>query len=263
LTASDLTTLAVIGIWSYFALSSTSNTGSWFELPVLPTLVVLLVALACRTTVTSIAIFGVSVLTGGLVFFADSTNHFGSPTTWNFKSASVVAFDSRGSLRTYADAFLPVDTTPSIEETDQQLRAEASATTELARAITETSAENGRRPVVFLATQDPFVNTNSIALEVFIAENYQLPIGLLKNEAEYGYSYNEQLTEPRFGQPNLVVIGPNSASPAASSFSPLSDPLSALPAVRSAGFTYARTVQLPDGRNLELWWRDVGATSVR
>ena len=257
-TTSDVGSLVVVVGWSYLALSSTRNTGSSFELPMLPALVILIVALACRNRVLEITTLALAVATGSVVFVADSGRHFDPPASWTIGSRSIEAFDSRGWLRAYSDGFLPPSLATGRADADEYLRAQSIAARTVTDALLDTAAEHDRRPVVFLATQDPFVNTNTIALDAFIATGRLLPMGLLADPAVTGVSLEDRLNEPRYGIPNLVVVGPNASTPAGAAFSPSSTPLAAIPVLRESGFTPVRSVTLPDGRSLEIWWRDAG-----
>ena len=254
----DWMTIIVFVVWSYFALSSTMNTGSWFELPVLPALIILIVCAACWNRVAAIISLTLALVTSIAVFWGDSGSSFDPPVSWKLGPASSVAFDSRGSLTTYADAFLPDSATATRSQLSDELRAELRTTNQLAELLQNEAQSHGRRPVVFFATQDPFINTNSVGLASFIQTGRQLPVGLLPDEKATGVPLLERLTNPIYGLPNIVVTGPNSVNASAAAFSPMTSPVDSVSALTEAGFSPSKTLSLPDGRVLQIWWRESG-----
>jgi hypothetical protein len=249
-------TIIVFVIWSYFALSSTMNTGSWFELPVLPALIVLIVCAACWNRVATIISLTIALVTSIVVFWGNSGSSFDPPVSWKLGPASSVAFDSRGWLNTYADMFLADAATATRSQLSVELRSELRTSNRLAELLLNEAQSHGRRPVVFFATQDPFINTNSVGLASFIQTGRQLPVGLLPDETTTGVPLLERLTNPNYGLPNLAVTGPNSVNASAAAFSPMASPFDAVPALTTAGFSPSKTLSLPDGRVLQIWWRE-------
>jgi 4-amino-4-deoxy-L-arabinose transferase-like glycosyltransferase len=256
--AGDVCAVAIVLVWSFFALSSTANLGSGFELTMIPMAVVLVVSAASRSRPATVITTSCCLLTATLVFAIDSSALVtGTPVVARFGSWSVVAFDGRGSLAIYADTFLP-GPVPSQASVDAVLRANQRVTEALASLIVATTKAHGRQPVILLATEDPFVNTNSLGLEVQLQTGQQPGMGLVQPPSVAGASFVGQLTEPRFGEPNIVMVGPNATDRIAATWGPIPHPLAVIPALRSTGFTLAGSVRMPDGRTMQVWWKDVG-----
>ena len=175
-----------------------------------------------------------------------------SVTTSRSARSHTILYDDRGLLISYSTGFLP--RRPAVEV---QLRRWEQSNRLLTDAIFREGARRGKpTPVVFFAVQDPFVNTNSVAL-LAQERGVSLPIGLLVPPDQAGESFAIQMQDPRRGVPDLVILGAPSTNAAAAAFSPLpaSDVGAARRAAQTDGFREQSTVALPDGRRMQLWWR--------
>ena len=256
-------------LWSYLALSSTANIGSYFELTFYPALLVLLIIASTRTKRELTLVFWSGMLVACISFTASSGPWYErTPAIWGEGNASLVALDGRGSIglyaeicgiteqyvlnNQYADWKLP---RPNLQ---LFLNEQSDATTHLSTSIANIARLHNRSPVVLMATQDAFVNSNTVAFNLFQILGYLPPLGLFVPPVNGKPSFYEQVTLPNYGMPNIVITGPNSPVPAAASFSPLKNPLEVLPALTKAGFSHEGSVRLPGGRILQIWWRDIG-----
>jgi hypothetical protein len=249
-------TVTLVLVVDYVVLSSTRNTGSDFELTLLPAAVALLVSGASlcgrigRTT-------GLAAATVAAVFSLVAANGLlpGGPKAQRITVGSLnpVVYDDRGSLLYYSTRFLP----QPLDRIEPALRTWQTAANRMTDTLFREGAERHKPiPVVFFAVQDPFVNTNSVALRAQ-QRGISLPVGLLLPRTQAGEPLAAQLQDPARGVPDVVVIGPPSANDAAAAFSPLS--ADEMPAARAAaradGFHLSGSVTLPDGRGMQLWWR--------
>ena len=254
--ARDEFALAVFLVYNYFALSSTVNQGLYFELPIISPLVILLVAGASRTKWSSRIVAALCLVVAATVFVVDSGPWVrGKPVTWGIGSFAVVAFDAHGTLLTYIG--LPVSQYSPTKQSDY-LKASAHANRQLSAMLIRISREHGRSPVLLLATQDLMTNTNSLSLDLYELLGYQPPVGIVESPGHGVSSFFDQLTLPQYGEPNLVIVGPNSNLASASVFDLLAHPLRLTPVLRRAGFSIKGRVTLADGRVLQIWWKDVG-----
>jgi hypothetical protein len=268
--AGGTATVAVFLVISYLLLSSTRNTGSGFNLPLVPAAVILLVAVASR--VPRVA-WPVCVTACGLAaafsLVAQSSLLPGNSLvtrTVSFGPVNMPLFNSEGNLLVYADAVfegcsardLCVRPGAAPASTEGFMRKWLPGANRAASIIETDSLSRGRLPVVFFAVQDPFFNTNTVDLAYQMAYHEGLPTGLLRLPSMAGESLVRQLEMPQLGMPNLVIAGPASSATAAKNFSPLTDEGATERALRAAGFTPIDHLRLPDGRVMTFWWIDRG-----
>lgn len=249
-------TLTVVLVVDYLVLSSTQNTGSDFELPLLPAAAALLISGAAQAgRWTGRVALVVATVSAIFAFVAANGVLPGGPVRKHVELGrfDLVGYDDRGPLLFYSSRFVP----PASAGSEPLLRRWQIANETLAGTLFLVASQHGTAaPVVFFAVQDPFVNTNSLAL-LAQERGISLPIGLLVPPAQAGESLAAQLQDPARGVPDAILIGSPSRDSAAAEFSPLSakDMNRARAAARRDGFTQATAIRLPDGRSLELWWR--------
>jgi hypothetical protein len=116
---------------------------------------------------------------------------------------------------------------------------------------------------VFFAVQDPFFNTNTVALVAQLDYSSSLPIGILNPPEVAHTSYLDELEEPRFGEPNFVIEGPLPMTAFSAAFSPDNRQSTVIAVLRRDAFRMVDTIRLPDGRVLGIWWKDRGASFSR
>lgn len=267
--AGDPLTVALFVVLSYLVLSSTRNAGSDFELALIPAAVLLIMAAASRaggvawpvalTVCTAAAVFSFAAESGVVPGSTSTTRSI------SLGSLSMPVFDSRGSLFRHAE--LVFGGCPSIvvcmhvppPTTDSQYLVRWLAAVDTGAGLIHADAlARDRDPVVFFSVQDPFFDTNSVDLAYQLAFHQALPTGLLVPPSQAGLSLIRQLEAPQLGEPNLVVVGPPSAVARSRAFSPLTDPGVVRAALRSDGFSEIGRLILPDGRVMQLWWKERG-----
>jgi hypothetical protein len=251
----DRCSLAVVLIWSFLALSSTRNRGDGFDLTLVPALVTLLVSAASRMRHAALLLAACTL--AAMVSFAGDGGLVSTSTATSVSmfGKGFVVVDGRGSLVRYTDAFVSSPT--SRTSVDTLMRAEADAGRDLAVLVIRTAATHHRSPNVALATQDPFINTNSLDLDLELADGRVPSVGLL-HQTTTSNGIADQLNDPHVATPNLVVVGPNPTNPHARAFAPLSDPSVVVADLVAAEFRVVGGVALPDGRTLQVWWKDRG-----
>jgi hypothetical protein len=249
-------TLTIVLLIDYVVLSSTRNIGLHFELPLVPATAALLVSAASRSG-RSGRLIALSVAAAAATFALVSANGLlpGGPESkpLTIGPFSMTEYDDRGPLLYYATLFVPGAASGSSSVLRQWERTDHL----LADTLLAEGAQRGRpAPVVFFAVQNPFVNTNTLALRAQ-QRGISLPIGLLVSPKVAGESLAAQLVDARRGVPNVLILGQPSRNPRAAAFSPLQ--AKDMPAVRRAartvGFERTSTLTMPDGRIMELWWR--------
>jgi hypothetical protein len=247
-------TVTLVLVVDYAVLSSTRNPGSSFELPLLPAAAALLVSAASMSGRTG-RILALTASTGAAAFSIIAADGLlpGPPERRDVQlgPVSVTAYDDRGPLLYYSTRFLPA----TAGGTEPLLRRWARSNRDLTSTLFEQAAQHRKPvPVVFFAVQDPFVNTNSLAL-LAQERGVTLPIGVLASPKQAHESFAAQLQDPARGIPDVVIIGPPSANPAAETFAPPVDMTAVRRAAHVDGFHKSSDVVLPDRRHMELWWR--------
>ena len=248
-------TVTFVVVFDYVLLSSTRNGGSYFELPLLPATAALLVSAAATSGRTGRAI-ALTAAAGAAAFsIVAAEGLLPGPASRNELTVgplSAIAYDDRGPLVSYSTRFLPA----SKAGTESLLRRWQRSNVALADTLLTGAANRGKPvPVVFFSVQDPFVNTNSLAL-LAQERGISLPIGVLVPPREAGgESLAKQLQDPARGVPDVMIIGPASANPAAKQFAPTVGTAAVRKAATLDGFRHSGDVVLPDGRDMQLWWR--------
>jgi hypothetical protein len=249
-------TLTLVLTVDYVILSSTQNIGSHFELPLLPAVAALVISAASLSN-RSGRMVALSIAAAAAAFSFGATNGLlpGGPQRKHvtFGRFDMIAYDDRGPLLYYSTLFLP----GSSGSSEQVLRKWERSDHLVADTLLADAARRGKpAPVVFFAVQDPFVNTNTLALRAQ-QRGISLPIGLLVPPKEAGESFAAQLQDPARGVPDAIFIGPPSSNAASAAFSPTgtTDVARVRAAARTDGFAKIDAIRLPDGRSMELWWR--------
>jgi hypothetical protein len=217
-------------VGGYLVLSTSRNSGSWFELPLLPAAVMLAISAASRTEPRVRPLLGGLSVAAAAVSFAGVSGGLpgvsASAVSISAGRTSLTVFDGRGSLLTYATGTGggcrpggPCDPSGSAPGETSYLRQWLRPSQQMASLLHDIAIRRGFGPVVFFAVQDPFFNTNTVDLEYQLAFARSLPTGLLDTGDQAPTAAVAQLQDPARGQPNLVITGPPPAVPAARAFS--------------------------------------------
>ena len=254
----------------YFALSTSQNSGSMFELPLLPATCILASSVASKAPRRARAFVAAACVIAAVVSFASASNAIpGLPQRSVVASAGpihVVAFDDRGHLLDYASGTGggcrlggPCDRSGTMPGESTYLRRWIAPSERMASILHDVATEHDCDPVVYFSVQDPLFNTNTVDLSYQLAYAKALPTGVFKARRDIGESPLHELNDPAAGQPNLVITGP--VSPVSPRFSPLVGERAGVGALREDGFAPVGRLGLPDGRTMRVWWLDRGPCS--
>lgn len=264
---SDLGSLVIVFAWGYLILTSTRNVGSGFEIPLIPPGIVLTVSVAANLPRIARVASAFALCAAAVVAFADQATLLPGgtydKTVITFSALSIPAFDARGVLISYASDFVAggcpalVMCSPGHASVGAKpLKGWNSAAKRMASLLErDAAAHHHRLPVVFFAMQDPFFNTNTVALAAQEMYRSVPPIGLLRPPSQVHMSFTHQLNDPSLGEPDVVITGPPPPTAAARAFSPLPEDRGAIVALTKDGFVRDGSVVLPDGRRMTVWWK--------
>jgi 4-amino-4-deoxy-L-arabinose transferase-like glycosyltransferase len=258
----EATVWAVV-LGGYLALSSSPNTGTFFELPLLPAVCVLAASIAGRVPHPVRGALAAACVAASALSFAGSAGAVpgvaSSEVSVAIGPVQLTALDGRSNLVAYASGTGVVcDSANRCAGEDARnvasyLRRWTTPVQEAASFMRVYAATQSCSPFVFFAVQDPFFNTNTVDLEYQVAYASSLPTGLLVPPPQAGESFDRQLTDPTRGQPDFVITGP--VPPYNRAFSPLLSDRAAVLALRKQGFQSVDSVRLPDGRRMTFWWK--------
>ena len=260
-------TLWIFVAVGYIALSTSQNSGSMFELPLLPAVCILAASTASRCAPWARPTLAAACVVAAAVSFAGVSGRLmGLPPTSVVTSTGpvhLVAFDDRGTLLTYASSTgggcqpnAPCDRGATMPGEAAFLAKWIGPSGRMASLLRSIAGAHACDPVVFFAVQDPLFNSNSVDLSYQLTYAKALPTGLFKAPRDVGESPLRELNDPGLGQPNLVITGPvSSFSPR---FSPLVGDRAARHALKKDGFAPVAHLGLPDGRTMRVWWLDRG-----
>jgi 4-amino-4-deoxy-L-arabinose transferase-like glycosyltransferase len=255
-------------VGGYFVLSTSSNYGSMFELPLVPALCILAVAAASRSQLLVRPFLTAACLTAAALSFAGVSDAIppvsSSSTSVSVGPVNLVVFDGRGTLLRYA--------APGGNACPQGRRCGGAGATgndekaylrewlgpsqTMASFLHGYAAAQSCDPVVFFGVEDPLFNTNTVDLDYQLTFGSTLPTGLIKPPRDSAEQPYEQLEDPARGIPNLVISGP--VAPYNRDFSPTAAPGVERRALKRAGFAPVGRLSLPDGRLMTVWWNHRG-----
>ena len=254
-----LTPAAALGVvlaGGYLALTSSSNDGTAFSLPLLPAVVVLVVAatasirargarLALAAALAAVAVFNVAMKSGSLTQIA-------GPSSADVPGIGAVAVaDARGLIQAEVEAAgYPVgEPTEPLPELQREWLPFAERAV---RSMTELAERRGHRAFLASGFDDLLLSNTRFALASELALEQRLPTVFLKPfpDGDTAASYRAQL---RRAGPDLLITG--EPGPAAAAIALTRAEVET--AARAVGFEVARRFTLPDGRALTLWYRDV------
>jgi hypothetical protein len=264
----------VIWLICLVILTTSSNSGSYFELTLVPAMVVSFVVALGRSTAWRRMVSGVFIAAASGLTMVDqfglapalarysSVSWSGvSVTAFNDSSADFVGpkLKSLGLGGVYwsncggATVTCFYGRTSSI--TTSYLERWSTLNKEVVRFVYSYSLAHGYGPVVFFAYQGPLLNTNTIGLTAQISGR-TLPIGALvppvfRNQT----SLKNQLELPAYGQPNLVLAESKDASGlgADASSDQVRQQVDTL--LRRDGFSLVAEFPLPGAPSMDVWWK--------
>jgi len=241
----------------YVALSSTSNMGTAFALPILPSALVLVVLVASRFPIrflSQAAAVSLVVIAYVQIF---SFAQIGGP----FETVKTSGIEGIGSVpvtdpRAPAVIALSVDTAmPAELRFDEADRGWIEAGGEIARQANEKAATAGRTPVVGVANRDIVMNRNLLQLSTRLGGQPFFPIAQMTPDlGDTAEAYEAALADPDRGQPNVVMTTPDETG----DFEPYVTQAEVVKALRRSGFTPFGEVEMPNGETVTLWWLDRG-----
>lgn len=247
-------TLLVVVVEGYVVLTSSRNEGTAFALPWLPTLVVLAVAAAARVPnralQVALASLFVAVSIVAVVSKSGSIPSFAAPRTVAVPGlGAVTVTDGRGIIQTEVagDGY-------SIGSVTHPLPAMHRRWLPVAREVVVWSlrrASKHHQPLdLTLGLDDRIFGNSRLILAAQLWLHRYLPVDYLRPWAggDSVASYRRQLRTPR--RENALVTG---APPPGS----LLTRAKVEAAARSLGFRRTRSFELPDGRAIWIWWRDL------
>jgi hypothetical protein len=247
LARSDAATVAIVAGCGYAALTSSTNTGFGFSLPVSVLLLPLAVtALRHFRAATGPAIAAVAVIAA--VNLAASSSLWSelsrdrqldlpglAPLSW-INGVPLVVSDIRTQVPGSETRF------------DAGDRRWPRADARLAALLL---AQEGD-PVVAFASRSHILNTNTVALAAVFQAHQGIPMAqLVADEGDTVVAYQRRLTDPQYGVPGLLIT----MSSEAGDYEPHVTQARAEAAARRAGFRLIQTLTLPDRRLLRLWSR--------
>lgn len=249
--------IALITIGSLAVLSSTSNPGERFELPLVPLLVAL--ALVGWRSVTHPERFRVIRRCVPAVVAATS-----AATLVIVTSPAVPLMTVTAGTRSYSavveSSYSVIGQYVSELEGSRFVLPGATGEPWLADSwradafIYSYAAARGYLPIVFFATEGPLFNTNTVQLEEQAHDGRVLPVGVFRDPQQVGMSLVQQLYAPQYGVPNFLIAVSGTE---ATSFTLVPDADTAQTA-REAGFQSVWRLRLPDATWVTVYWRAVG-----
>jgi 4-amino-4-deoxy-L-arabinose transferase-like glycosyltransferase len=248
--------LVVVVVSGYLSLATTANVGSAFALPLLPTVVVLVVALAAQIPVRQLRVAAaagfVLVAAVQLVSFAQ----IGGPLdrirlagVWPFPEVPIV--DPRG------PAIGAVGVTPNELRFGPRDRGWIELAGQVGSLTANKTWSEGRLPILAFASRDRLLNINMVALASLLSPaGGGLPLAQLTADGgDTAAAYRRFLTDPAHGQPNVLAISDGERN----DYEPTVTQAHVAAAARSLGFTPFATVRQPNGELVRLWWLRRGA----
>ena len=260
--------VVVFVVWGYLVLSTTDNSGFLFELPFMPSVLILAADGASRSLRQIRPYLATMCVLAAAISFAGMSDALpgvsSEARSVSIGSFSATAFDGRGSLLGYVSGngsacrpHVACGGSGTMAGETSYLAEWIAPSQRMATLLRDTAAEHECDPVVFFAIQDPLFNTNTVDLDYQLRYLTSLPTALLKPRYQVdGEAPRRQLDDPNLGEPNLVITG--RAASASGNFSPHVGYGQTIQAVRSDGFVRAARLRLPDGRVMTVWWKDRG-----
>ncbi|HEX3243232.1 MAG TPA: glycosyltransferase family 39 protein [Solirubrobacterales bacterium] len=249
---SDAFSVAIVFAAGYLALSTSRNTGSGFTFPIailLPPIAVIALRLHKRAVVPVIAALAIVAAINVLA------NSSLSETMARERSVDVPLLGTMPWISGVPRAVKAIRVQVPGPETrfDDQDRGWPRADVAFSRYVFEELSTAIETPVVAFGTRSRAFNTNTVQLGAQTAFHRIIPVEQLESDRGNGpHAYVARLTHPQFGRRPGVVLTMSSNE---GDFPPTVDQESVEIAARRLGFHLVRTMGLPDGRRLRIWFK--------
>lgn len=247
LVRTDAATVAIVALAGYVALSSSTNTGFGFTLPVS----VLLLPLAATALRRFRAAAGPAIAAVAVVA---TVNLAASSSLWsNLSHERQLDLPGLAPLSLvdgvpFALAEIRAQVPGSETRFDDRDRDWPAADARLASLLL---AQEGD-PLVAFASRSRILNTNTVQLAAVLQAHQGIPMTQLVADAgDTVAAYERRLTDPQYGVPGLLIT----MSSEAGDYQPHVTQARAEIAARRAGFHLIQTLTLPDRRLLRVWSR--------
>ncbi len=250
--------ITIVLVATYLVMTSSSNAGTGFMVPLVPLVVVLGAAAIMKLPSPGRAVL-VAVLACALLVIAVGK----TTVTGQVAQARCVTIplldcvsltDGRGHIQRVVTA-----EGLHMRDPDAARRGPPGAWVRVARraaeALHEAAGPSGLPPVVFFASRDPLFNTNTVGLDWRELYGELLPVGQLRPDdgGDSIRNYLRKLADPAYGQPTFLFA----ADRGPYEFPPKVTQPRAERAAGCLGFHLQRTFRLPDGRGARLYQRQV------
>ena len=249
--------LALITIGALAALCSTANSGSAFELPLVPPLAVLAAtgwhsALGAKSTkAVAKGLAGASVTAAAATVTIKTLTLLSAIIlSIGVGPLSAVVASSSSVISGYLSAFEGSGAAAQATDRGPWL----SDSWQVDRFMNHYAGERGYLPIVFFATEAPLFNTNTLQLENQVHRGHLLPVGVFHDPHHVGLTFLQQLSAPQYGIPNFLVAV---SGREAAEFTVVPDQHAAQTA-RAALFRRVLHFRLPDGTWATVYWRATG-----
>jgi 4-amino-4-deoxy-L-arabinose transferase-like glycosyltransferase len=250
----DLLLVTGVLVAGYLMLTSSTNEGNDFELPLIPPLLVLsvflLMRIATRWWRAAVAATVVAIAGANLAV-----------STVDASVGPAVSMPVLGDVPVVARAEFVTTINVYLAAADPQWWGRSAAAHRAAweslpaqavARLSRLALDHGRRPVVWFGVHDRVLNFSQVTIACLYGQGRQpLWMGVLDSTTggDDATAYATQL------QPaNLLVTGP----PGPGDFRPIPTETTVEAAARASGFAPAFDIDLPDGRADHVWWRDSG-----
>lgn len=258
--ATPLGTVVVVATISYLALTSSRTGGPGYSVPLVPLVAAVgstaLLALPARARVGLVACLAAALL-GTAIAKTTETGPFATPRCLSVPGVGCVTVsDGRGTSQQQL-AFLGMDATNPARARRGAPGAWARLPPTVAGWIHDDAARARVTPVVFFASRDPLLNTNTVGLAWRMRYHEPLPIGQLRPDegGDTLTNYYQWMDDPRRGQPTFLLATDRSNF----EYPPRVTQTRAEQAARLLGFVLVRAFQLPDGRAARVYERETPA----
>ena len=262
---SDYANIVVVVVLGAAVLSTSSNSGSYFELPLVPAIVLLVLVPLGKSSRLRQGIAAACVILGCGVTLVDQYGV--APTLAKYSSVSwgrfgVTAFNAALSnlggdwWSNCGGATITCFYGRTRDITPDYLRSWSALNDQVVSFVYSFGTAHGYQPVVFVAYQGPLLNTNTLGLTAQI-KHRTLPIGaLLAPVVRQGVSLQSQLERPDLGQPNFVLAQGPIPARVSKAGSGSQTQRQVVLALNRDHFVRVDSFPLPGEPPLEIWWRD-------
>jgi 4-amino-4-deoxy-L-arabinose transferase-like glycosyltransferase len=251
LLGSEASLVGIVLISGYLALSTSSNPGFGFSLPLVPFVVLLAIAglrqVRALHAVSATVLIATALLNVAVAFKVSnwlSRPHFAAIPLFH----AVAVTDGRPTALT---AIREQEPGPPLHFTSPERHWEL-ADRAIAGFTLAYARDRGASPVVAFAPRHRVANTNSVGLAALLWFGQSIPMAQLTVDhgGDRTPAYARFLSDPKYGQPNFLVT----SSTEAGDYTPHVTQARAEAAARELGFQAVWKTKLPDGRIFRLWW---------